>query len=250
MAKLNDHPDVIDTALARPTFDSVTMYTDETLRDAAWKPAHAQTLLGMLQRGRGEGFLRLLDEAPQHAWTLIEDCLRHDPRMDRQVESRSWYYGTLIQKTKMPLERVWRVLGVVDEDDTLVLDVVGWLAQNGTSEAVDVLMAQVKTRQDWTSAAYLLKDSNHADADEKFCLALMQRFPEPAALAEAVMEGWHLDNIIFDGLRRHESALVREAVMAHEQHEKEQRKRQADYGQEFAQLSLRELIEDSEAVEG
>lgn len=78
----------------------------EVPSDGVWSPAEPKTLLGMLQRGRGEGFQRLLDEAPQRAWALIEGCLRHDPRMDRQVESRSWYYGTLILKAEMPLERV------------------------------------------------------------------------------------------------------------------------------------------------
>lgn len=212
-----------------------------------WKPAEARTLLGMLQRGRGEGFQRLLDEAPQHAWALIEDCLRHDPRMDRQVESRSWYYGTLILKTEMPLERVWRVLSEVDEEETLVLGMVGWLAENGVSEAVDALVTQVKTRRDWCSAAAELKTSNLADTAEKLGLALTERFPEPAALADAIAEGWNLN---FDSLRHHESALVRAAVMAQEQRENEQPQRRAEYGPEYAHLSLKELIEAAGGISG
>lgn len=139
------------------------------------------------------------------------------------------------------------MLSEVDEEDTLVLGVVGWLAENGVSEAVDALVTQVKTRRDWCSAAAELKTSNLADAAEKLGLALTERFPEPDALADAITEGWSLN---LAGLRCHESAKVREAVMAQEQLEKERSKRQAEYGQEYAHLSLKELIEAVETISG
>lgn len=107
-------------------------------------PDDSGKLAAMLRRGHGEGFLQLLHEAPPCAWALLEDCLRNDPRLDRQVENRDWYYGTLILKTGMPLHRVFRILKHVPEDELLILEVIGWLNGQNVPGAFEVLLGEMQ----------------------------------------------------------------------------------------------------------
>jgi len=51
--------------------------------------APPDSLLGQLQCGRGAGFLRALQEDASVVRPLLLDCLLHDPRWDRQVETRA-----------------------------------------------------------------------------------------------------------------------------------------------------------------
>ncbi len=57
-----------------------------------WRPAGST--VGMLQRGRGAGWLRAVADVVAGRTALLE-CLHGDPRWDRQLESRSSYYATL-----------------------------------------------------------------------------------------------------------------------------------------------------------
>src|SRR5919202_1510768 len=66
--------------------------------------APADTLLGQLQRGRGRGFVRALREDVSVVRPLLLECVTHDPRWDRQIESRSDYYAALIMHTAMSLD--------------------------------------------------------------------------------------------------------------------------------------------------
>lgn len=56
--------------------------------------AAPDTPLGQLQRGRGAGWLRAIQDPAQGRTNLLA-CLARDPRWDRQVESRGDYYATL-----------------------------------------------------------------------------------------------------------------------------------------------------------
>ena len=66
--------------------------------------ADAESLLGMLQRGRGKGYLAALEAVPETVWPLLLECVIHDARLDRQLEEREGYYGSLIVATGMDLE--------------------------------------------------------------------------------------------------------------------------------------------------
>lgn len=211
-----------------------------------WRPASSRNLLGRLQRGRGDGYLELLKEAPPQAWALIEDCLRHDPRMDRQVESRSWYYGSLIQKTGMPTSRVWQVLKVVHEDDTLVLGVIGWLAAQGSTEAADVLAEQVRTGPCWEKAAHELAECSEEVAGPRLCCALRERFTNPESLSAAVEELWHLPSSLFSGLRDHESAEVQAALCRQKNELASFKASEAQADVACAEMSLRDLVAKAE----
>lgn len=212
----------------------------------SWRPASSRSLLGKLQRGLGDAYRQLLDEAPPRAWALIENCLRHDPRMDRQVESRSWYYGSLIQKTGMPTSRVWRVLDVVPEDDTMVIEVIGWLAAHGSEEAADVLEQQIQTGASWEKAAYELAESPEDIAGPRLCRALRQRFTQPEDLAAAVQECWHLPSSLFSGLRDHPSQEVQDALCRQENGLASFKASDAQVTLECAEMSLPELVDQAD----
>jgi predicted nucleic acid-binding Zn ribbon protein len=222
---------------------------EERLRRAKyedWQPASSRSLLGQLQRGRGDAYRSLLNEAPPRAWALIEDCLRHDPRMDRQVESRSWYYGSLIQKTGIPMNRVCRALKEVPEDDTSVLEVIGWLAAQGSKGAADVLEEQIQTGASWDKAAHELAESPEDIAGPRLCRALLQRFSNPQDLANAVQELWHLPSSLFSSLRDHPSQEVQAALCRQENGLVSFRASDEKAALECAEMSLPELVDQAD----
>lgn len=66
--------------------------------------ANPDTVLGMLQRGRGAGYLHAAEMAPQRVWPMLVECITNDPRLDKQVEYfRSGYYCDLIIETEMDI---------------------------------------------------------------------------------------------------------------------------------------------------
>lgn len=67
--------------------------------------APSSTRLGLLQRGRGDGFLRALrDGAGAHDDLL--HCVLHDPRVDCVLEARARYYAELVMALAVPLDPV------------------------------------------------------------------------------------------------------------------------------------------------
>jgi len=55
--------------------------------------AAPDSLLGLLQRGRGQGYINALAAGRASAEAAIVECVTHDPRIAHQVESRDEYYG-------------------------------------------------------------------------------------------------------------------------------------------------------------
>ena len=53
------------------------------------KHAEPDSLLGQLQRGRGEGYRRTLSAPKHEAWNCLVECISNDPRLDSQVETRA-----------------------------------------------------------------------------------------------------------------------------------------------------------------
>jgi hypothetical protein len=81
-------------------------------------------MLGLLQRGRGAGYVRALGD-PAGAADLVVDCIVRDPRWDHQVEARSWYYAGLVHALGVDLARLRAAY--VDPLDGHG-DVAAWLA--------------------------------------------------------------------------------------------------------------------------
>ena len=62
--------------------------------------ADPESLLGQLQRGRGEGYRRILSIPRGEAWNGLVDCICNDPRLDSQVEDRAAYYASMASETR------------------------------------------------------------------------------------------------------------------------------------------------------
>jgi hypothetical protein len=115
------------------------------------KRAAPNTLLGLLQRGRGKGFLAALGTHPARLHSLLAKCLTNDPRDDTQVEDRSLYYANFMFRTEMhDLTVIAQFLGGMGEeaarvtgDGWLAVYTLGRLAQRGHKNALSILRHQV-----------------------------------------------------------------------------------------------------------
>jgi hypothetical protein len=129
--------------------------------------ADPESLLGMLQRGRGKGYLGALEAAPETVWLLLFDCVTHDPRLDKQLEAREEYYASLILATGMDLEPLRAHLVQNDAGDVsgdsvgLVLSTLSCLAEKKRNPAaLQILRDYVSYGQDW---CWILRDLAGAD---------------------------------------------------------------------------------------
>ncbi|WP_062215931.1 hypothetical protein [Streptomyces sp. NBRC 109706] len=68
--------------------------------------APSGTLLGLLQRGRGDGWLHALAAPKAEAVAALERCVLHDPRPDWQLEHRSLYYARLYLELDAGLDAI------------------------------------------------------------------------------------------------------------------------------------------------
>ncbi|MET8473707.1 HEAT repeat domain-containing protein [Streptomyces sp. NPDC006422] len=121
--------------------------------------APSGTLLGLLQRGRGDGTLHALT-APRHeALAALNHCVLSDPRHDWQVENRSLYYARLYVDLHGGLDEIERHL--FDPDDLLdteesrtglALAVLGHLASYGRQDALELLRKYAALGGNWAWA--------------------------------------------------------------------------------------------------
>ncbi len=86
--------------------------------------AEPATLLGLLQRGRGAGYLAALTH-PEQGAAIIVHCISHDPRWDRQVEERAWFYASLVAELHIELAQL---RAAFDPPPSQSGDAAGWLA--------------------------------------------------------------------------------------------------------------------------
>lgn len=100
--------------------------------------ASSESDLGLLQRGRGSGWLRAADSLDGRA--LLLKCLGSDPRWDHQVESRSDYYATLALRLALPMAVLLPVAMAEDPDDAWIArNTLEAMARRGSVGARDVL---------------------------------------------------------------------------------------------------------------
>lgn len=133
--------------------------------------ATAETLLGQLQRGRGAGFLAALDMPRSQAWSLLIECITHDPRWDSQLEDRGGYYAALILASGMPLDPIARRLREQDGSQqwggTLCIEVLAHLARRRHASAA-LLLRQVAESADtlelWQTAFDALMETQDPSA--------------------------------------------------------------------------------------
>ncbi|MFF1415898.1 HEAT repeat domain-containing protein [Streptomyces sp. NPDC058289] len=163
--------------------------------------APSGTLLGLLQRGRGDGTLHALAAPRSEALAALNHCVAGDPRQDWQVENRSLYYARLYLDLDGPLGEIeahlFSVDDLVDEDDHrtgLALSVLGHLASYGRDDALMLLRRYAATGANW---AWALDELALRDDDEglrSLAAPVLARFPATAEgearLAAAVRDAY------------------------------------------------------------
>lgn len=136
---------------SRPTYEGVSSVTDTP------DLAAPDTLLGLLQRGRGKGYLLALQAPPEEVWPLLFECVTNDPRVSR-LEYRHEYYANLIRATYMDLEVLRSYLSSADEEEgdiILTLDTLALLGgQCGDDHALDILHEYLSCGQEWEHVLY------------------------------------------------------------------------------------------------
>ncbi|MED7950079.1 HEAT repeat domain-containing protein [Kitasatospora sp. NPDC058406] len=154
--------------------------------------APSASLLGLLQRGRGDGQLHALAADRTEAIAALEECVTRDPRADWQVENRSLYYARLYMELEAPLDGIEDHLhspeDLLDEDESrtgLALSVLGHLAAYGRRDALLMLREYAATGTNW---AWALDELALRDDDRGLLLlgtAVLDRFaPGPEGDAE------------------------------------------------------------------
>ncbi|MFI6349764.1 HEAT repeat domain-containing protein [Streptomyces sp. NPDC050560] len=163
--------------------------------------APSGTLLGLLQRGRGDGTLHALTAPRDEALTALTHCVLSDPRRDWQVENRSLYYARLYLDLHGGLGAVERHLfdpdDALDTDEArtgLALSVLGHLASYGRRDALVLLRRYAERGANW---AWALDELALRDDDaglRALARPVLARFPaDPeggAALAAAVRDAY------------------------------------------------------------
>lgn len=131
--------------------------------------APSGTLLGLLQRGRGDGTLHALTAPRAEALAALNHCVLSDPRHDWQVENRSLYYARLYLDLNGELHAIEAHLfdpeDALDGDESrtgLALAVLGHLASYGRRDALELLRryAAVGTSWAWALDELALRDDD------------------------------------------------------------------------------------------
>ncbi|WP_431677580.1 HEAT repeat domain-containing protein [Kitasatospora sp. KL5] len=146
--------------------------------------APSASLVGLLQRGRGDGQLHALAADRAEAIDALEYCVTHDPRADWQVENRSLYYARLYMELEAPLTGIKRHLhapeDAVDQDEArtgLALSVLGHLAAYGRRDALDLLRGYTAAGWNWSWALDELALRDDDRALLQIAPAVLDRFP-------------------------------------------------------------------------
>lgn len=156
--------------------------------------APSGTLLGLLQRGRGDGTLHALAAPRAEALSALHHCLLRDPRRDWQIENRSLYYARLHRDLQAPLAELdQHLFGPADKLDTreertgLALSVLGHLVSYGDAGALQRLRRYAATGTNWQWALDELAVRDDDEGLRALGPAVLGRFPRtPAGEAELV----------------------------------------------------------------
>lgn len=159
--------------------------------------APSGTLLGLLQRGRGDGTLHALAAPRAEALAALHHCVLHDPRSDWQVENRSLYYARLCLDLDAGLDEIEQhlfdpddLVDTAEERTGLALAVLGHLASYGREDALRLLRRYAATGGNWQWALDELALRDEDTELRALAAAVLARYPETpegeAELAAAV----------------------------------------------------------------
>ncbi|MFD7894978.1 MULTISPECIES: hypothetical protein [unclassified Streptomyces] len=146
--------------------------------------APSGTLLGLLQRGRGDGTLHALAAPRAEALAALNHCVLNDPRHDWQVENRSLYYARLYLDLHGGLDAIEHHLFLAEDHfDTeesrtgLALAVLGHLASYGRRDALELLRRYAATGSNWAWALDELALRDDDTGLRSLALPVLARFP-------------------------------------------------------------------------
>ncbi|MFH8842579.1 HEAT repeat domain-containing protein [Streptomyces sp. NPDC017868] len=149
--------------------------------------APSGTLLGLLQRGRGDGTLHALAAPRAEALAALNHCVLDDPRHDWQVENRSLYYARLYLDLHGGLNEIEaHLFDAEDHLDTeesrtgLALAVLGHLASYGRQDALLLLRRYAATGANWAWALDELAVRDDDAGLRALALPVLARFPADA----------------------------------------------------------------------
>ncbi|MER8003270.1 HEAT repeat domain-containing protein [Streptomyces sp. NPDC095613] len=163
--------------------------------------APSGTLLGLLQRGRGDGTLHALAAPRAEALAALDHCVLNDPRHDWQVENRSLYYARLYLDLHGGLDAIehhlFRAEDRLDTEEVrtgLSLAVLGHLASYGRRDALDLLRRYAETGSNWAWALDELALRDDDTGLRALAGPVLGRFPRTpegdAELAAAVRDAF------------------------------------------------------------
>ncbi|NUK06662.1 HEAT repeat domain-containing protein [Streptomyces lunaelactis] len=163
--------------------------------------APSGTLLGLLQRGRGDGTLHALAAPRAEALAALNHCVLSDPRHDWQAENRSLYYARLYLDLHGSLQEIERHLCDTDDHlDTdeartgLALAVLGHLASYGRGDALALLRRYAARGANWAWALDELALRDNDSGLRALAGSVLARFPATpqgdAELAVAVRDAF------------------------------------------------------------
>ncbi|MGC0334418.1 hypothetical protein RKD23_007408 [Streptomyces sp. SAI-170] len=109
--------------------------------------AHPDSLQGLLQRGRGLGAVRALED-PEAAAVFVYDGIRRDWRWDG-TDDRALYLARLIRDLELSPAPVVDQLSGEEESCLRACDVLELLALAGSDEAREGLRAYVRSGEHW-----------------------------------------------------------------------------------------------------
>jgi len=160
--------------------------------------AEPDTVLGMLQRGRGAGYLHAVEMAPQRVWPLLIECITNDPRLDKQVQDIADYYSELVIETEMDItplaDHLKRNDGPGDQhwNVKLVLETLYCLSEDHHDKALEILRDYVSYGFHWETVIRYLWDFRLASALEAFWrLDGIGHIPEIESAFIAVPHSYH-----------------------------------------------------------
>ncbi|MET7641257.1 HEAT repeat domain-containing protein [Streptomyces sp. NPDC005438] len=149
--------------------------------------APSGTLLGLLQRGRGDGTLHALAASRSEALAALRSCVLNDPRRDWQLENRSLYYARLHRDLRADLAPIEAHL--LDDEDPLAdpercqtrtglaLSVLGHLTSYGDRRALTLLRRYATVGVNWQWALDELAVRDDDEGLRPLGPAVLARFP-------------------------------------------------------------------------
>ena len=150
--------------------------------------APSGTLLGLLQRGRGDGTLHALAAPRAEALAALRQCVLQDPRRDWQVEHRSLYYARLHTELDASLDDIEKhlfhaedQLAGAEESEVrtgLALSVLGHLASYEDAAALELLRRYAGSGANWQWALDELAVRDDDAGLRALGPAVLARFPQ------------------------------------------------------------------------